>query len=56
MTKRELIDYLVETYHEDREELKQMNKEELVEKLENYEDHSELFPNGDEFDGSHPWD
>lgn len=56
MKKQELIDYLVETYHEDKDELKKMKKEELEELLEEYEDHSGLFPNDDEYDGSHEWD
>ena len=56
MKKQELIDYLVDTYHEDKNELKNMKKDELEEILENYEDHSDMFPNDDEFDGSHEWD
>ena len=56
MKKAELIEYLVETYHEDENMLKKMKKDELEELLENYEDHSDLFPNDDEFDGSHAWD
>ena len=56
MKKQELIDYWVDTYHEDKNELKNMKKDELEEILENYEDHSDMFPNDDEFDGSHEWD
>ena len=56
MKKQELIDYLVDTYHEDKNELKNTKKDELEEILENYEDHSDMFPNDDEFDGSHEWD
>ena len=56
MKKQELINYLVDTYHEDKNELKNMKKYELEEILENYEDHSDMFPNNDEFDGSHEWD
>ena len=56
MKKQELIDYLVDTYHEDTNELKNMTKDELKEILENYEDHSDMFPHDDEFDGSHEWD
>lgn len=56
MKKQELIEYLVETYDEDESELKAMRKEELEDKLDNYENHSDLFPNDDEFDGSHEWD
>ena len=56
MKKQELIDYLVDTYQEDKNELKNMKKYELEEILENYEDHSDMFPNNDEFDGSHEWD
>jgi hypothetical protein len=33
-----------------------MKKEELEELLEEYEDHSSMFPHGDEYDGSHEWD
>lgn len=56
MRKAELIDCLVDTYKEDREELKGMTKSELEELLEEYEDHSDMFPNDDEYDGSHEWD
>ena len=56
MKKQELINYLVDTYQEDKNELKNMKKYELEEILENYEDHSDMFPNNDEFDGSHEWD
>lgn len=56
MKKQELIDYLVDTYHENKNELKNMKKEELEERLEEYEDHSDMFPNDDEYDGSHEWD
>ena len=56
MKKQELIDYLVDTYQEDKNELKNMKKYELEEILENYEDHSDMFPNNDEFDGSHERD
>lgn len=54
--KQELIEYLVDTYHEDENELKKMKKDELKELLDEYEDHSGLFPNDDEYDGSHEWD
>ncbi len=33
-----------------------MKKDEIREKLDEYEDHSDLFPNDDEYDGSHSWD
>lgn len=56
MKKAELIAYLVAEYNEDEEDLKDMTKEELEDLLEEYEDHSDMFPNGDEFDGSHEWD
>ncbi|MCM1121185.1 MAG: hypothetical protein NC416_01240 [Eubacterium sp.] len=56
MKKRELIDYLVETYHEDKDELKKMKKDELEDLLNEIEDHSSMFPNDDEYDGSHEWD
>lgn len=56
MRKQELIEYLVNEYNEDKKELKNMTKQELEEILENYEDHGIMFPNNDEFDGSHEWD
>lgn len=56
MRKEEIIDYLAETYDEDINELKKMDRNELEEVRKNYEDHSDFFPNDDEFDGSHEWD
>lgn len=56
MGKQELINYLFEKYREDKNELENMKEEELKERLEAYEDHSDMFPNGDEYDGSHEWD
>ena len=56
MTKTELKQYLIETYHVDSEELKDCSKEELLDMLHEFEDHSDLFPNDDEYDGSHDWD
>ena len=55
MTKGDLIEALIE-YGEDRDELKRMTKEELKEQLEEYEDTSDMFPNGDQYDGSHEYD
>lgn len=55
MKKKELIDYLVEEYDEDRKELKKMTKDELQEMLENYTDTSDLFPNGRDYDAE-DWD
>lgn len=45
MKKREIIEVLVDNYHEDSKELKEMKKDELLEMLENYEDTSLLHPN-----------
>lgn len=56
MKKQEIIEILVNDYNEDRDDLEEMSKEDLQSMLMNYEDHSDLFPNGDEFDGSHEWD
>lgn len=56
MRKNELIEYLIENYTVDESELKKMSKDELEELLEEYEDHSSLFPNDDEYDGSHEYD
>ena len=56
MNKKQLIELLVQDYAQDENELKEMDKEELEELLEEFEDHSDMFPNGDENDGSHEWD
>lgn len=56
MKKQELIDYLADTYQEDKDELKKRTKDELEDLLDEIEDHSSMFPNGDEYDGSHEWD
>lgn len=50
MNKKDLIRILVDTYHEDEVELKKMSLSELKEILFELEDHSDLFPNGDEYD------
>ncbi|WP_187115110.1 hypothetical protein [Clostridium tyrobutyricum] len=50
MTKAEIIEILVDTYREDKDELKKMKKDELEEILEEYEDDSSMFPNGRDFD------
>ena len=55
-SKEALIRKLVNEYDEDENELKELSIAELRERLEEYEDHSDLFPNGDEFDGSHFYD
>lgn len=55
MAKKQLIDILV-GYGEDEKEMKEMNEKELKDLLEEYTDHSDLFPNDDENDGSHEWD
>ena len=57
----EVIEYLVEKYDEDEEELRNRMEEDETDEyprdlLKEYEDHSDMFPNDDEFDGSHEWD
>ncbi len=56
MSKKDIIRTLVEIYHEDEEDVKNLSKKELEECLEEYEDHSNQFIHEDEFDGSHSWD
>lgn len=56
MKKKDIILILVRDYGESLQDLKNKSKEELEELLESYEDHSDMFPNGDEYDGSHGWD
>jgi hypothetical protein len=43
--KEEIIEILVDDYHEDLKELKNMKKDELMEMLENYRDTSDFHPN-----------
>lgn len=45
MKKEEIIEILVDDYHEDLKELKNMKKDELMEMLENYRDTSDFHPN-----------
>lgn len=56
MSKNELIEILVNDYGEDKDEMKKMSKKELEELIEEFADHSDLFPNDDEYDGSHEYD
>lgn len=56
MTKADLINTLVEEYYEDEEELRKLTRRDLQDLLEEKEDHSDMFPNDDEFDGSHDYD
>lgn len=56
MNKNELISILVDNYSEDKERLRNMELSELNELLCEYVDHSDMFPNDDEVDGSHSWD
>lgn len=56
MTKEEIIAILHNEYQEDLDDLKEMTKQDLQNLLNDYEDHSDLFPNDDEYDGSHSWD
>ena len=55
MTKSELIELLVSNYHEDKDELKKMKKDELEELLEEYTDDIDMFPNGRDYDAE-DWD
>ena len=48
--KEELIQILCERYHEDEKELQEYNEKELAELLHELEDHSDMYPNGDEYD------
>ena len=45
MSKKELIEYLVENYHEEKTELEKMKKEDLKELFNEYEDTSSMHPN-----------
>lgn len=56
MAKKQLIDILVNRFGEDEREIRGMSEKELTELLEEITDHSDLFPNEDENDGSHEWD
>lgn len=56
MNKNDLISILVDNYSEDKERLRDMDLLELNELLSEYTDHSDMFPNDDEEDGSHSWD
>lgn len=47
---------LRDTYHEDEEALKKLSLAELEEMLSELNDHSDLFPNGDEDDDSRSWE
>lgn len=55
MTREEMIDFLVETYNEDREELEEMDNISLEERFEEYEDDSTMYPNGRDYD-SEDWE
>ena len=50
MNKKELVDLIALTYHEDRTYLNDLNISELNELLKELEDHSEMYPNDDEYD------
>jgi hypothetical protein len=56
MSREEIIHFLIENYGVDKEELQSLDLLELKEMLDDYEDHSDFFPNGDEYDGSHSYD
>lgn len=56
MGEKEIINLLVNRYHEDEEELKTLSLGELKEILNELEDHSDLYPNGDEDDDSRSWE
>ena len=50
MTKAELIDLLVSDYWQDESELKKMTKAELEDLFDDLTDHSDMFPNGRDYD------
>lgn len=50
MNKKELVDLIASTYHEDREYLNELNVSELNELLKELQDHFEMYPNDDEYD------
>lgn len=50
MGKDELIDILVSCYREDKADMKSLSKEELEELYEAYNDDSDMFPNGRDFE------
>ena len=50
MTKAELIDLLVSDYGQDESELKKMTKAELKALLDDLTDHSDMYPNGRDYD------
>ena len=54
MTKRELMDALSNQYSE--EQMKKMTKAELQAEYDLYHDDSDMFPNDDQYDGSHEYD
>lgn len=54
MTKRELMDALSNQYSE--EQMKKMTKAELQAEYDLYCDDSGMFPNDDQYDGSHEYD
>lgn len=56
MNKNDIINILVKSYSEDEENLKTLKLSELKDLLNEYRDHSDMFPNDDEDDGSHSWD
>jgi len=49
-SKEDLIKLLVEEYNEDMDELKSMDINELEERLAEFEDDSDLYPNGKDED------
>ena len=55
LNKGDYIQALIE-YGEDEYELRKMDISELKELYEEYSDHSDLFPNDDEYDNSHNYD
>ena len=56
MKASELQEILISQYHVDTDEVADMDESELQSMLDEFHDHSDLFPNEDEFDGSHEWD
>ena len=50
MTKSDIIDLLVGNHREDKSEMEKLKKADLVEKLKEYNDGADLFPDGRDYD------
>lgn len=57
MTAKEIKEFMVEYYGRDIKELNKMSYDELEEEMSVCEEEdADMFPNDDEYDGSHEWD